>query len=439
MVCRVFANTRAGNSPEVTVVGLYTRRAVTASPSRQRSLASYLLLPRPKDVAKGWLVVTTCALGMLSTGEASGVLLLRALLVVAVLELLVYQARYQWNDVRGFVADQRHPSSAARGRLPGPLDRARSHVSASCAVAGVKLAFTALLVLALPGLHLGGVVGFAVAGVFGAAIAYEALRSASTGRPRATATPTLSVVLLWLAVGSGYAVRGLVGLALAVDPSRRPALFVAAAVTLWCYGIAFVTCRWAVEVTAFATFSHRRVVWNARPDQAREHQVALTRWLPANAPDDVTDIAHWAPLSRRTPLAAPWNVAIVIAGAGAAVAGRLLAGACSLANGIVVAAVGGALAAAVIVWWRRRTLFTTACGLLSLGALAVTGTPRPLLAVAPWLLLMAAYLFASTRTLARLSRRSRGTRLARRAIESFARLVVGEATWQAVQHAEDVV
>jgi hypothetical protein len=55
--------------------------------------------------------------------------------VWAVLELLVYPARYQWNDVHGFVADQQHPGVQDRGRLPGPLDRARERVLASSAVA----------------------------------------------------------------------------------------------------------------------------------------------------------------------------------------------------------------------------------------------------------------------------------------------------------------
>lgn len=65
--------------------------------------------------------------------------------------------------------------------------------------------------------------------------------------------------------------RGMVGLALAVDLSQRPTLALAAAVTLWCYGTAFVTSRWAIEAISFASARNGRLVWSARADQAREH------------------------------------------------------------------------------------------------------------------------------------------------------------------------
>jgi hypothetical protein len=39
-------------------------------------------------------------------------------------------ARYQWNDIRGFVAGQHHPAERDRGRLPGPIERVRARVAA---------------------------------------------------------------------------------------------------------------------------------------------------------------------------------------------------------------------------------------------------------------------------------------------------------------------
>ncbi|OBC02599.1 hypothetical protein A5782_17865 [Mycobacterium sp. 852002-40037_SCH5390672] len=422
-----------GNTPGVTVVGSYARRAITVSPPRQRSLARYLLLPRPKDVTKGWLVGTTCALGVLSTGEVNGMLLLRALVVMIVIELLVYQARYQWNDVRGFVADQNHPSSTTRGRLPGPLSRARFHVSASCAIAALRLALAGVVILAFPDLHLGGILGLGGAGVFGVAIAYELLRSATTGRGHAACVPIRSVVLLWLAVGSGYAVRGLVGLAVAVDPWKRPELFFAAVVALWGYGVAFVTCRWAVEAASFAAIRDGRVAWNARPDQAREHQLALIRWLPSHVGAGVTKVADWAPLRQRTALTAPWNLAAVVAGAGAAASGRLLVSPCSVEITVCVAAVGAAATLIAVSISRRRALVVVLAALSLLGTLSVTATPRPLLASSPWLLMICAYQFFTTRTLASLSRTRPRARLAHRTFATIARLAIGETTWQAMQ------
>ncbi|MDP9165253.1 MAG: hypothetical protein M3O32_04215 [Actinomycetota bacterium] len=77
-------------------------------------------MPRPKELVKGLLIPTTYALGVLAGGHVGGASLIRALVVLAAAELLVYPARYQRNDVRGFVADQHHPGGD-RGRLPGPL------------------------------------------------------------------------------------------------------------------------------------------------------------------------------------------------------------------------------------------------------------------------------------------------------------------------------
>jgi hypothetical protein len=416
----------------VTVVGI--DRGRKAVPAPQRRLVSYLLMPRPKDVVKGWLVVLTYAIGVLSSGQLNAVSVLRAAVTVAAVELLVYQARYQWNDVRGFVADQKHPSGSARGRLPGPLARAQAHVPASCAVAGLRLALTGVLIVALPGLHLGGVLGFAVAGVFGVAVAYEVLRSLSTGRDELdvrSLRPRL--VLLWLTVGAGYAVRGVIGLALALDLWRHPTLLVAAVATLWCYGIAFVTARWAVEVTAFAAIRDGRVTWNAGTEHAKEHQVALSRWIPSSVSSGVTETAHWAPLIGRTPLTAPWNLATIAAGAAAALTGRLLAGSCSVSDGLAVAALGAAVTLATVCVPRMRALVVVVAALLLLGFSALIDSPRPLLSTLPWCVLMAAYVFFTTRTTAKLSRPNRLTQLAGQLIAAVVRVVVGRATWQAMQ------
>jgi hypothetical protein len=421
----------------VAVIGIPTHRELSASPPPQRGLAGYLLLPRPKDLVKGWLVVLTYVLGLLSTGEVNATLVLRALLVASVVELLVYQARYQWNDVRGFVADQNHPSSG-RGRLPGPLARARAHVAASCAVAGARLAVTGVLSFALPGLHLGGVLGFAAVGVFGVAIAYEILRSHSTGRSAVTPAPIRAgVVLLWLTVGAGYAVRGLVGVGLAVDLWKRPTLLVAAMVTLWCYGIAFVTSRWAVEVTAFAAIRDGQVTWQARTDQAREHQLTLTRWLPSRSTGGVTEIEDWAPLRERTALTAPWNLAAVVAGGAAAVTGWLLAGSCPVKDAVIIVAVGAAATLIAVSTSRGRVLVAVIAALMLLGTFTVLAAPRPLLAVLPWLLLMTAHLFGTTSTLRRLRRTNRFAPLAYAVVAGVVRIVVGRSTWEAMQRSHE--
>lgn len=359
-----------------------------ASGGSGRSLAGYLLVPRPKDLVKAVVAPLAFAVGAAAQGGVPTGQVGRAALVWVALELLVYQARYQWNDVRGFAADQAHPDAASRGRLPGPLERARPHIAASLAVMALRLGLTAALALAVPGLA-GGLLAMAL-GVFGVAVAYEHLRSAATGRTSGVPVPLRPALLaLWVAVGAGYAVRGTVGLALAVDLEGRPALVGTAALAMWALGVVFVTCRWALEAMCFAHVEDDRLVWRVRPDQAREHAVGLVRWLPDDAaavPD--SGPCAWRALQGRTPLSAPWNIALVVAATCAAAAGALLAGGPA---GPAWAAAGGLGALAVVLLPGRRRVVALGCGLALVALQLALGGDRPLAAVLPWCVVLAAY------------------------------------------------
>jgi hypothetical protein len=352
--------------------------------------------------------------------------------VLLAVELLVYPARYQWNDVRGFVADQRHASGGDRGRLPGPLSRARSRVSTSCVVAAAKLAAAGLLVVVLPELHLAGILLFATIGVFAVAFVYEALRSASTGRSAEAPAPvTPGIVSLWIVVGAGYVVRGVTGLALAIDVSSHVLLAAAATVTLWAYGVAFVTSRWALEALAFATCDEGAIAWSARADQAREHLLALGRWLPRRV-EPHEQVRDWAPLRRRTPIQAPWNVAMIIAGASSGVTGRLLCGPSSTVQGATLALLGGAftLVAVTAPGWRVGVVVG---GAVSMGAaMALSEASSPVLGALPWTLISGAYLFFSSRTLNKLGTKSLVTTAASACLAPLARLILGRPTYEAV-------
>lgn len=405
--------------------------AGSTQPPGGRGLLGYLLMPRPKDLVKGWLGPVTYLLAVLATGQITGDSLLRALVVLAAVELLVYPARYQWNDVRGFVADQHHPASHQRGRLPGPIDKARARVAASGAAAVAKLLVTALLIVLLPGLNLFAPLAFAVSGIFGVAVVYEVLRSTSTGKSDAIPERVRPGVLaLWLVVGGGYVVRGMLGVALAVDLTTRPAVAIAAAIALWCHGIAFVTSRWSIEALAFATVLDGRLTWKAGAGQAREHLLTLVRWLPPGTCGSKVD--EWAPLRGRTPFGTPWNSAIIAAGAAAALTGRLLSGACPVRQGIIIALLGG-VAAVALVWTARREITLLAMGSVIIGAMAMASAPRPVAAALPWLLLMSAYLFFTTRTIRKLDRGSPVGAWAGQLGERVGRLALGTATWQAVR------
>jgi hypothetical protein len=394
-------------------------------------------MPRPGDAVKALLMPITFALGVLANGGTDGRSLGRAALVLLVLEFLVYPARYQWNDVRGFASDQRHPGED-RGRLPGPLSMARSRVVASAMVAALRLAAAAGVAF-LPGLNLGGLVIAVIVGVFGVAAVYEALRTVATGRHDGETTPpvTPALALLWIVIGAGYAVRGMIGLALAMDLRDRPALAVAAAVTLWSYGIAFVTSRWAVESLAHARRDGQRVRWTADAAQAREHLLALTRWLPSS-PDPLTmtepadgSLTRWSVLRGRTPALAPWNVAVAISGGAAASTGLLLTGA-GTGTAVRVVAVAGAVAALAVTRLPRLRPLVAGTGAIVLTvAFLAASAPHPLVALLPWAAVMVAYLHYSGQCVETMGDLGRVVRAAMcRALTPLARLAVGHRTWQ---------
>jgi hypothetical protein len=377
-----------------------------------RSLRSYLLLPRPGDLVKAWIFPATFAIGVLAEG-VGGEQVLRAGAVWIALELLIYQARYQWNDIRGFAADQRHPDAASRGRLPGPPSRGRRHRGASTLVAAGRLGLVAGLALALPSLNLGAALLALAGAVFAIALLYEALRSRATGveaRVPSPIRPTL--VALWLVVGGGYAVRGVAGLALAIDLGSRPGLAAAALVSTWAFGVAFVTVRWALEALAFG---RRRddgeILWRVEAGQAREHSLALVRWLPTSAPAGATGtgLDHWRPLRGTAAIAAPWTAAALLAAAAAALAGRLLAGPADPLGALLAAAAGLLLCAAVLFLPARRVCAWLLGAFALAAALPISGSPRPLLAVLPCLGVLGAHLLFTAQSPATLAHPLRAT------------------------------
>jgi hypothetical protein len=372
----------------------------------ERSLASYLLLPRPGDLVKAWIFPAAFAFGALAGGGVGGRELLRAAIAWVALELLVYQARYQWNDIRGFDADQRHPDRVARGRLPGPASRRRRRIGASGLVMVTRLALVALLALALAPLDLGPpLLALALAG-FGVAIVYEGLRSRCTGVAERVPPPlTAGILALWAVVGAGYAVRGVSGLAFAVDVFGQPWLLAAAVATFWSFGVAFVTGRWALEALPFGRTDGRGGIrWRVERGQAREHSLALVRWLPPTAPASGRGggLDAWRALAGAVSPLAPWNLAAVLAAAAAATTGRLLAGPADPFGALLAAGTGALCAAAALVPAGRR--YGWAIGALALFALmTAAGSPRPALVAIPWLCILGAHLFftaQSPRTLA---------------------------------------
>ncbi|MCW2972374.1 MAG: putative rane protein [Thermoleophilia bacterium] len=370
-----------------------------------RTLNSYLLLPRPGDTIKWWIVPLAFLYGVVVRGDVDRELVARAAAVWFGLEFLIYQARYQWNDIRGFRADQLHPDAASRGRLPGPLDRERRHVAASWGVVAGRLVAAAGLGAWLGWDAVGRPLAVLAIAVFGLAAAYEACKSRATGRSDSVPPPlTLPLLGVWLLIGGGYAIRGLTGLALAVDIWERPVLAGACFVACWSFGISFVMGRWALESLAFARPVAGRLEWSATARHGREHTTGLARWLPERVGAEVSSAASWRPLRLRTRLAAPWNLAFVVAGAAAFVVGRLMVGGAVDAALLLAALAGAVLSVLVAQVGKPRLWVALGCAVVAAVVAERLGAPRAAVMTTPWAAFALAHWWFSCQSLQSLGR-----------------------------------
>lgn len=243
-----------------------------------RSLLSYLLLPRPDDLAtKTIFTVAGCGMATYSLDAPPSALIPLALVVVAV-DLLAYQARYQWNDIRGVSEDIAAPTAVDRGRLPG----GRNSIPASLAVLLLRLGLVGWVAALLVGM---GATGTAVEAtlwsiplIFGLAITYEAVRFAIRARG---CTKPLWIVLL-IVVSAGYPLRFLLGWNAAgrLDP---PWLLLGCLSLL---GIVFVTPTWVLEA-----FSYVRGSGSLGLTSRRQTFIADSRLQPK---DHLRVCAQWA-------------------------------------------------------------------------------------------------------------------------------------------------
>lgn len=317
----------------------------TQDPRAVPGLVAYLLMPRPDSLPKLLVPVTTFAV-MTAVLGSGGTSWGTALLGIGIVELLVAQARYQLNDIRGLREDQRDSQSGVRRRLPVVPGRARESVQASLRAVAVRLVVAVCAVLFLPA---GAMVVTILTGLVVLTLwwFYEAVRSRG---PR-----TLGRVLLPLALG--YAVRGGLGVALyLVGPSAEGWLLATGlVVSATAFGVMFVTMTWTLHAVASG----------AQP--SRIHFEPLLRVLPAGLWDGLTpgEYADVRPLRGAQRLRAPWSVALLVAtAAGAAVVG---AGIDLAAVGVAWAAVVGVLVGALLLVVRRgRTVLAAAVALAAL-------------------------------------------------------------------------
>ena len=355
-------------------------------------LIAYLLVPRRDAWGKALMAPACFVAAACSTGHFGG--WARFTVLWLVLELLIYQARYQWNDIAGVESDLRHPEAGARSRLPvgsTPQARRRS-IGLSWLTAAARI-LAALLVGWLTGLT--GQVLVLAGAVFAIAGSYELLRAS-----RYRHWTSVRVVAVWLAVGLGYLVRGGLGLSLG-GLAAGSAAMVATLVCLGAFGVMFVLLTWALEATSYCTADDDGR-WHARPELAvKPHLAALLRHVAgpldgAGLPPGASRYCGGDRVLRGgSRLSAPWNLALLAASASGGVSGAALARphAAGTVAWIVAAAAG--LAGGVALARRRssRGRWAVAAGwfLVVVAAGLVARPGLPVLAGVPWLVVAGLY------------------------------------------------
>jgi hypothetical protein len=426
-----------------------------APTSRERNLRAYLLVPRPEDfvkwlIAPGAFVVVAWAAGTFADWH-------RFVLLWLVFEYLIYNARYQWNDARGIDEDREHSERISRSRLPtGPDQKsARTSVVASLAVAMLRL--TAAVMIGIYTRIFLPVVTL-IALVFGFAAAYEALRSSATATKR-------QIYLIWIIVGSGYAIRAAIGVLSAGLPENSLTIISALAFFAF-FGMAFVLLTWVLEATSYCRKAYipETGAWNwyeLPPLRDRPHIALLLGYAgyhpkpvgsaPAGAlpPEPVQSGPAYCgevkALQEPASMRAPWNLAFLISAALSGLTGYSLALARHpvtpfwAVTAMVLGALGSlAVALASHATWRVLSVAAVACALSALTLPAAAGAKAALACPIPWIVISALYIMFCYSSYSDLKKfgvpaimRNLSNHLAR-VLVAVARTIVGRRTWSSL-------
>lgn len=220
--------------------------------SDERSLLSYLTLPRPDDVVKITFLLGGSGCAWLLDGPHSMTLtkaLALATIFAMVIEFLTYQARYQWNDVRGIKEDEAAAHRRERGRLPG----GEENIKLSLLVALARLYGVAVIVAALSvasdasSENVSRVLAWTTFLVFAVAVPYETLKARLTLRDDTSGLLTAALIM-W--VGVGYPLRFGAGW-VAVGGDTANGVLLLLLVGMWGLGVAFVSMTWFLEGASY--------------------------------------------------------------------------------------------------------------------------------------------------------------------------------------------
>lgn len=365
-----------------------------------RSLLSCVVVPRARfdEAVKRLFIPVAFFLGVAARGNWGTVDYGQSLLVWGIYEFLLYDARYQWNDIRNYREDQENEREdrLPHSSLPEGSEGWRQENKRTITVAGLSLAVRFVLAIGLTLLLVDGgldgqgwvwAIGL-VATVCVTATIYEALRGRGAVWP------------VWIWVGAGYGARATIGLVLA-GFALASAEAVLAFVAVAALGIVSVTLTWTLQTMGRCT--GRRSGATLR----QERRAHLARLLPlagvsesdqaADPPFDDTPPAEWK-IERRVNVKslAPWEPGLVVAAVTGTALGLLLIENEPSSALLVVAGCLG-LAGALLLLPSRRALWVGGATLTIGGpvTVAMLGSPEAsdLLSGVPNLILVGLYLY----------------------------------------------
>ena len=360
--------------------------------SRHRNIWSYLALPRRDNVIK-WLVspsaftVSAASSGHWRMAGTFG-------LIWFIFEYLIYQARYQWNDLRGIIHDREHPDRVRRGRLPPGKDQKqeRIYILASRYVAGVRLLIALLLGFAF---HMFFIVMLLLLTVLFLSFNYEWVKI-RRDRPIAKTS-------MWLIVGVGYVTRGAIGL---ISGSLN---ILSSEVILGslCFGVLGTMAGMMTAATETTLYSARDNSGTPPPGHScNEHSSSLTpsSSAPAQARESLVLLINsmhlptWGLGIRiRNLIRTPWNILCVIGAGLAGVVGMELSLVTRSMMPSVLAITCGFLGGMFCVSEARVSARWAACILVFCGmdviARFLGGAKFAYLAGVPWAAISGAYTF----------------------------------------------
>lgn len=309
-----------------------------------------MLVPRPADVVKFALLPGGALLGWTIGGFGDGFPWSSLVLGFIGFELLLYQARYLLNDVRGAHADSGHPPPV--GRPDYSVERNAVLAVMNALVRSLLALVVAAWVWVLEGATTAIVLLIGYAAVIVSATIYEWLRTTTSDTTTFMRTPSVGIWALYAWVGVGYGIRVALGAAL-VTADLPGGTLVLVGATGTAFGIMFVTMTWTLQSTKFRNPQRDRAPY---PDNIRTkaHFVPLLRVAAEATLRDAGDVPHVhdfdqvpttvtassTPLRGLVTFSHPWNAAAILALALAGALGTSLSSSAAAGRPLVGAGLG---------------------------------------------------------------------------------------------------